>query len=189
MALGVRGASIISGNRDICYYNYRCYLPFAADLPVNNMVSHVPYVVCGVLMLRYVLHADHVMSKESTVPPTSLRVFYGLAMALVLEGVGSMCYHMCPMQVMFQFDTAMMFTIALLSTISLIDADPEAAGALSPAALMLALVLPMWVANSVGSLFDTGVFTSQVGYWIYVFTVLLWCLLVLWDARRIFPGM
>jgi len=188
MVLGVRGAAEKSGNRDTCYYNYSCYVPFLVDLPINNMLSHIPYFVCGVVVLRYVLHVDHVMSKESTVPPTSLRIFYGLGMALVLEGVGSMCYHMCPMQVMFQFDTAMMFTIALLSTISLIDADPEAAGALPPAALMVALVLPMWVANGVGVLFDTRVFTSLVGYCIYASAVLLWCLLVLWDARRIFPG-
>jgi len=82
----------------------------------------------------------------------------------------------------------MMFTIALLSTISLVHADPGTANALSPAALMLTLVLPMWIFNGLGVLFDAKEQVGTVGYYIYACVVLLWCILVLWDAVRIFPG-
>ena len=41
-------------------------------------------------------------------------LYYALGSAIIMQGVMSMCYHICPNSVSFQFDTIFMFCIALL---------------------------------------------------------------------------
>ena len=40
--------------------------------------------------------------------------FYAIGLALMMEGVLSGCYHVCPSYSNFQFDTAFMYTISIL---------------------------------------------------------------------------
>ena len=41
-------------------------------------------------------------------------LYYALGSAMIMQGVMSMCYHICPNSVSFQFDTIFMFCIAIL---------------------------------------------------------------------------
>ena len=41
-------------------------------------------------------------------------MYYAMGLALIMEGIMSGCYHVCPNHTNFQFDTAFMYTIALL---------------------------------------------------------------------------
>ena len=50
-----------------------------------------------------------------------LRAFYAVAITFIAEGIGSMCYHLCPSVETFQFDTCFMIPIANLLTIALAD--------------------------------------------------------------------
>jgi len=122
---------IRSGNRDVCYYNEACFIPFLNfDLPFNKMLSHIPYFVCSVIIFVAILYAE-VKWRNLTLelsggavgpPPLDLSVFYALSLAIALEGLGSMCYHLCPSLEVFQFDTAFMITIAHLSMFALLQA-------------------------------------------------------------------
>ena len=46
--------------------------------------------------------------------PEQYGLFYALGVALVMEGVLSGCYHICPTKVNFQFDTTFMYVISVL---------------------------------------------------------------------------
>ena len=46
--------------------------------------------------------------------PESYGIFYAMGAALVLEGILSGCYHICPTAENFQFDTTFMYCISVL---------------------------------------------------------------------------
>ena len=41
-------------------------------------------------------------------------MYYAMGLALIMEGIMSGCYHVCPNHTNFQFDTAFMYTISIL---------------------------------------------------------------------------
>ena len=41
-------------------------------------------------------------------------ILYAMGLALIMEGIMSGCYHVCPNHTNFQFDTAFMYTISIL---------------------------------------------------------------------------
>ena len=46
--------------------------------------------------------------------PEQYGIFYALGIALILEGVLSACYHVCPVDESFQFDTTFMYMITVM---------------------------------------------------------------------------
>merc|ERR1712223_921772 len=46
--------------------------------------------------------------------PEQYGIFYSMGGALICEGILSACYHICPVNESFQFDTTFMFIIAVL---------------------------------------------------------------------------
>jgi hypothetical protein len=46
--------------------------------------------------------------------PEQFGIFYALGGALIMEGILSGCYHICPTNINFQFDTTFMYVIAVL---------------------------------------------------------------------------
>ena len=46
--------------------------------------------------------------------PRQYGLYYAMGVALMMEGVMSACYHVCPTNVTFQFDTTFMYLIAIL---------------------------------------------------------------------------
>ena len=46
-------------------------------------------------------------------------IFYAMGLACVMEGVMSSCYHICPKNIYFQFDTTFMFLIGILIIVKL----------------------------------------------------------------------
>jgi len=136
-------------DRDVCYYNFECYAPDGVDLPVNKMLSHIPYFTIGGLLVVFILHWEYSWRHK----PCDLGVFYGLAYAIFLEGIGSMTYHMCPEAPTFQFDSAMMFVIVILSTLALHE-EKEAQAVITPNGVILFFVLPMWIVSFMGTWFD-----------------------------------
>ena len=51
--------------------------------------------------------------------PQHSGLFYAMGLALVMEGLMSGCYHICPNHSNFQFDTAFMYTIAILAMLKI----------------------------------------------------------------------
>ncbi|XP_058269818.1 SID1 transmembrane family member 2 isoform X2 [Hemibagrus wyckioides] len=118
----------VTGNQDICYYNFLCAHPLGALSSFNNILSNLGYVMLGLLFLLIVLQRDVVhkralLRKEATALecgiPKHFGLFYAMGTALMMEGLLSACYHVCPNYTNFQFDTSFMYMIAGLCMLKL----------------------------------------------------------------------
>ena len=74
----------------------------------------------------------------------SYSLFYTMGMTLFMIGVMSACYHLCPTNVNFQFDTTYMYLLAIFMAINLFksrhpDLSPDAASAFTFLAVSVAL--------------------------------------------------
>lgn len=51
--------------------------------------------------------------------PRHYGLFYAMGVALIVEGILSACYHICPNQSNYQFDTSFMYVMAVLIMVKL----------------------------------------------------------------------
>ncbi|XP_029434327.1 SID1 transmembrane family member 1 isoform X4 [Rhinatrema bivittatum] len=154
----------ITGNQDICYYNFLCAHPLGVLSAFNNVLSNLGHVMLGFLFLLIVLRRDllHRRSLENkdlyTMEygiPKHFGLFYTMGIALTMEGVLSACYHVCPNYSNFQFDTSFMYMIAGLCMLKLyqtrhpdINASAYAAYASFAAVIFLAVLGVVFGKNS-----------------------------------------
>lgn len=118
----------VTGNQDICFYNFLCAHPLGALSAFNNILSNLGYVMLGLLFLLIVLKRDIVQNRalvrndyqalECGIPK-HFGLFYAMGTALMMEGLLSACYHVCPNYTNFQFDTSFMYMIAGLCMLKL----------------------------------------------------------------------
>ncbi|XP_028931016.1 SID1 transmembrane family member 1 isoform X1 [Ornithorhynchus anatinus] len=118
----------VTGNQDLCYYNFLCARPWGALSAFNNILSNVGHVLLGLLFLLIVLRRDiwhrralgagNIFATEYGVPK-HFGLFYAMGVALMMEGLLSACYHVCPNYSNFQFDTSFMYMIAGLCMLKL----------------------------------------------------------------------
>ncbi|XP_059369720.1 SID1 transmembrane family member 2-like isoform X4 [Carassius carassius] len=118
----------VTGNQDICYYNFLCAHPLGALSSFNNILSNLGYVLLGLLFLliilqRDILHKRALERNDSTALecgiPKHFGLYYAMGTALMMEGLLSACYHVCPNYTNFQFDTSFMYMIAGLCMLKL----------------------------------------------------------------------
>ncbi|XP_030632634.1 SID1 transmembrane family member 2-like [Chanos chanos] len=113
-----------TGNQDICYYNFLCAHPLGPLSSFNNILSNLGYVMLGLLFLVIVLTRDimHMRNNSNALEcgiPKHFGLFYAMGTALMMEGVLSACYHVCPNHTNYQFDTTFMYMIAGLCMLKL----------------------------------------------------------------------
>ncbi|KAM9318225.1 SID1 transmembrane family member 2 isoform 2-T2 [Pholidichthys leucotaenia] len=118
----------VTGNQDICYYNFLCAHPLGVVSAFNNILSNLGYVMLGLLFLLIVLKREIVHKRalerndinalECGIPK-HFGLFYAMGTALMMEGFLSGCYHVCPNYTNFQFDTSFMYMIAGLCMLKL----------------------------------------------------------------------
>ncbi|XP_028412696.1 SID1 transmembrane family member 1-like isoform X2 [Dendronephthya gigantea] len=113
-----------SGDQDICYYNFYCSRPLGPVSSFNNVYSNIGYVMLGILFFLLVWRRDLQHQRESVNDehlgiPQHYGIFYALALSLIMEGILSACYHVCPSYTNFQFDTSFMYIIACLIIVQL----------------------------------------------------------------------
>ncbi|XP_063999024.1 SID1 transmembrane family member 1 isoform X4 [Pogoniulus pusillus] len=118
----------VTGNQDICYYNFLCAHPLGVLSAFNNILSNVGHMLLGFLFLlivlrRNILHRRAMELKDIYTLdygiPKHFGLFYAMGIALMMEGVLSACYHVCPNYSNFQFDTSFMYMIAGLCMLKL----------------------------------------------------------------------
>ncbi|XP_051536051.1 SID1 transmembrane family member 2 isoform X2 [Myxocyprinus asiaticus] len=118
----------VTGNQDICYYNFLCAHPLGALSSFNNILSNLGYVMLGLLFLLIILQRDilHNRALERNDSkalecgiPKHFGLYYAMGTALMMEGLLSACYHVCPNYTNFQFDTSFMYMIAGLCMLKL----------------------------------------------------------------------
>ncbi|XP_068563109.1 SID1 transmembrane family member 2 isoform X4 [Cebidichthys violaceus] len=118
----------VTGNQDICFYNFLCAHPLGALSAFNNILSNLGYVLLGLLFLLIILKRDIVHQRalvrndlnalECGIPK-HFGLYYAMGTALMMEGLLSACYHVCPNYTNFQFDTSFMYMIAGLCMLKL----------------------------------------------------------------------
>uniref|UniRef100_A0A4W3HLM3 SID1 transmembrane family member 2 n=1 Tax=Callorhinchus milii TaxID=7868 RepID=A0A4W3HLM3_CALMI len=118
----------ITGNQDICYYNFLCAHPLGVLSAFNNILSNLGYIMLGLLFLLIVLQRE-ILHKRALLRndicalecgiPKHFGLFYAMGTALMMEGLLSACYHVCPNYTNFQFDTSFMYMIAGLCMLKL----------------------------------------------------------------------
>ncbi|XP_055282181.1 SID1 transmembrane family member 1 isoform X3 [Moschus berezovskii] len=145
----------VTGNQDICYYNFLCAHPLGVLSAFNNILSNLGHVLLGCLFLLIVLYRDilhrraleakDIFAMEYGIPK-HFGLFYAMGIALMMEGVLSACYHVCPNYSNFQFDTSFMYMIAGLCMLKLYqtrhpDINASAYAAYASFALVITLTV------------------------------------------------
>ena len=95
---------------------------------------------------RQVSESSRLNPNQHTGTCASFSLFYTMGLTLFMIGVMSSCYHICPTDVNFQFDTTYMFLLSILMAINLYkrrhpDLSPDA----TTAFVLLALSVFMGV--------------------------------------------
>ncbi|KAM6312501.1 SID1 transmembrane family member 2 isoform 3-T3 [Podargus strigoides] len=157
----------VTGNQDICYYNFLC------AHPLGNL-SNLGYVLLGLLFLLIILQREinynRALLRNDTHAlecgiPKHFGLFYAMGTALMMEGLLSACYHVCPNYTNFQFDTSFMYMIAGLCMLKLYQKrHPDINASAYSAYACLALVIFFSV---IGVVFGKG----NTAFWI-VFSVI-----------------
>ncbi|XP_055927089.1 SID1 transmembrane family member 1-like isoform X1 [Argiope bruennichi] len=120
----------MTGNQDLCYYNFLCSHQVGVFSDFNHVYSNIGYVMLGILFLLLVGRRDAMDSyyeaERRKLPPTEMTgiprhygLMYAMGWALIMEGVLSASYHVCPNRANFQFDTAFMYVIATVCMLKL----------------------------------------------------------------------
>ncbi|KAK5638986.1 hypothetical protein RI129_013281 [Pyrocoelia pectoralis] len=156
-----------TGNQDLCYYNFLCAHPLGFISDFNHLFSNIGYIVFGILFILLVckrerLHKDDTFEKHFGIPQ-HYGLYYAIGAALIMEGVLSGSYHICPNHSNFQFDSSFMYVIAVLCVVKLYQSrhpDINATAYSTFTVLAVAILLGM-----------IGVFEGNLTFWI-LFTIL-----------------
>jgi dsRNA-gated channel SID-1 len=132
-----------TGDQDLCYYNFLCTHPLGDLTDFNHVYSNLGYVLLGLLFIILTARKDTLKRKAeqqndriekvfffSTLEalaiifyltrylkfygiPQHFGLYYAMGAALMVEGVLSACYHICPSRANFQFGNFEKFFILL----------------------------------------------------------------------------
>ncbi|CAL1681359.1 unnamed protein product [Lasius platythorax] len=107
-----------TGNQDMCYYNFLCAHPLGMLSDFNHVFSNFGYFLLGLLFIFLTYSREHNESDTDMTKcygiPQHYGLFYAMGTALIMEGILSASYHVCPSRSNFQFDTSFMYIIAVL---------------------------------------------------------------------------
>ncbi|KAI6656996.1 SID1 transmembrane family member 1 [Oopsacas minuta] len=125
---------IDTGILDLCYINFKCDYQLNSIRSFNSIWSNISYMFLSFLFVIIVaikhfsfIRELKVHGQPTTGIPQVFGLYYGLAIALFIEGIMSCIYHLCPSLINFQFDTTFMYIIATLLFIRLYkNRNPDA---------------------------------------------------------------
>ncbi|KAL0880554.1 hypothetical protein ABMA27_001786 [Loxostege sticticalis] len=164
----------ISGSLDLCYYNFLCAHPAGQLADFNHVFSNLGYLLLGALFMlqlrRRRMYRKKVPRNEEYGIPAHYGLLASLGAGMMVVALLSASYHICPNRLNFQFDTAFMYVLAVLSMVKIYqsrhpDVNARAHATFGVLAVLIAIVV--WGVLGGGALF-WGVFTV-----LHVFTFLL----------------
>jgi len=119
----------VTGNQDICFYNDLCRRPLHLIRDFNHVFSNVGYMVFGALFMFLVLlkkwkynsflKNNKDIKENDFGVPQQYGLFFSMGLALLMEGIMSGSYHICPTNITFQFDTTFMYLMCILMFLKL----------------------------------------------------------------------
>ena len=220
----VWSTQVADGNQDLCWYNHLCARPFGPIYAFNAVFSNIGYVALGFLFVlitahKHVRYVNSVICPDTGEPRRPLNVccrvraslnaadtlqtyglprhfglFYSIGVAIMMEGVLSAAYHVCPSPNNYQFgnvayvcgtractytDTAYMYMIGTLGMVQIYALrHPDVnANAHVTYMVMAAVILTAM----------TGVYLHGTMFWI-IFAVLYAVLIVLVALEFYYKG-
>ncbi|KAJ8958061.1 hypothetical protein NQ318_002073 [Aromia moschata] len=158
-----------TGQQDLCYYNFLCAHPLGLISDFNHLFSNIGYILFGILFLfityhRERTHRDINFDRQFGIPQ-HYGLFYAMGVALIMEGILSGSYHVCPTQANFQFDSSFMYVMAVLCMIKLYQnrhPDINASAYITFGVLAVAILLGM-----------IGLFEGTLYFWIFFVVIYL----------------
>ncbi|GAU88889.1 sid-1c [Ramazzottius varieornatus] len=123
-----QGLLLLTGNEDLCFYNFSCANRLGVLSDFNHIISNAGYIILGILFTLQVrrraiftaaLRLDVPDAEDYYGIPSQFGLFYGMGLALIMEGLMSSFYHVCPSYNNFQFDTSFMYLITGLLILKL----------------------------------------------------------------------
>ncbi|CAB3250871.1 unnamed protein product [Arctia plantaginis] len=148
------------GSLDICYYNFLCAHPAGTLSDFNHVYSNVGYLLLGALFMLQVRRRKMRRKRKPRHEEYGIPAHYGLLSSLgasmMMVALLSAAYHICPNRLNFQFDTAFMYVLAVLSMIKIYQArhpDINARAHATFAVLAVLLFLVVWGVLGGGPLF------------------------------------
>ena len=195
---------IQEGDRDNCYYNDFCYRVANHDIPFNLMISNLPYIVHGLILVVWVLMVETKVNRRCKSGRTILNaaaikkrysffIAYAFSWALVFQGLFSALYHLCPNRLTFQFDSAFMFVIAGLTLLLLYNGIDQSR-CLSPdnvkyqigaGNFFFIFIVSLFRFNHYGALFNSDWLNTVMQMLFFVFLILWWLMMVRWAFREL----
>ncbi len=132
----------IVGDFDRCYYNFGCMTRAAGIVDFGHVFSNISYVLSGVCFglmcwVRQRRHRNYIDSAENDAErqrriqrgvPEFYGIYSAMSAALVMEGILSGCYHICPNNVSIYFTVGftMSFFLSLLRSMLLLPSSTVA---------------------------------------------------------------
>ncbi|GAB1859726.1 SID1 transmembrane family member 1 [Camponotus japonicus] len=169
-----------TGNQDMCYYNFLCAHPLGLLSDFNHVFSNFGYFLLGLLFIFLTYSRERMSDADMTKCygiPQHYGLFYAMGTALIMEGILSASYHVCPSRSNFQFDTSFMYIIAVLCMLKIYQNRHPDINARAPVTFgILALIIFIgligvlngstyfWVIFSILHLFICFILTVQIYY-------------------------
>jgi len=120
-----------SGDEDSCYFNFLCMVKSGPFVAFNNIFSNCGYILLGIMFIIIVKKRAYsytfmrkkypkIMATHGV--PQHFGLFYTMGIGLIMEGILSAAYHVCPSYNNFQFDTSFMYILGVTSMLKLYQA-------------------------------------------------------------------
>jgi len=112
-----------TGNLEQCFLNYGCSRPWSVFDDFNHIISNSGYIIYGIVFIILVRLKSKFLPEENRTEsdhlgkiglPQQHSLFYTMGVCMVMQGVFSGIFHVCPSNISLQFDTTMMYIMMIL---------------------------------------------------------------------------
>ncbi len=102
--------------KEQCYFNNKCVHQVGGIVSFNNVISNLAYILLSLTLYYIIFKYDNTFQ--------NVREYYliiCIIISMLLEGVYSSLYHLCPSRVNLQFDTTFMFFFGVFMIIYILQ--------------------------------------------------------------------
>jgi len=111
-----------------CYRNFGCSRPWGIFEDVNHIISNLGYIVYGAAFILMVYLKSWMLPEKNSVAldhrgdwglAQQHSIFYTMGFSMIMQGIFSCVFHVCPSNISLQFDTTMMYVMLILVFVKL----------------------------------------------------------------------
>lgn len=157
-----------------CYYNLKCKYPMYFIPAFNNVISNILYIIYGLIYIIIVKFKKSNINQLNEIGIYKNKsLYYCLGICLILEGISSSFYHICPSRLNLQFDTTFMFIGILYCYLTLYN--KRHMGDICNPLKFYILVFLLIILNILSLINKTN--TTHMWFWIIIFIISSYCLI------------